>query len=1031
MSASTARPPHPPAARQGSSAGLRLGVTPESPSYKWWVAATIMLCVFMVMMNISTASLALPPIMTNLSLSLDEVQWVMNAYMIASAVVIPTVGWLGNVLGNRNLLLCGLALFVSGSVLCGLAWSGSALIAFRVLQGMGGGPLLPMAMTFVTQAFPPQRRGLAVGLYALGASFGPVVGPVLGGHLTEYIHWRMIFFVNLLPGLIAILLALAILPHTRETVRRRLDTPGLIALATFLVSLLLALSLGRHYGWDSAFIQRCLVIAGLSLAALVAIELSRKQPLIELRLLANPAFAAALVVVLVIFMSFYSNIFLQAFMLQRLFDYTPAQAGRFILPGALCLAVVVAAVGRLTDAVDRRVVILSGLVLFALACYGSSFLTLDRPASWVVWMIVARYFTLGLLYAPIVGASLSALPPEQVRMGSGLVTLVQSGLAPALALAAMTTVLQQRTTYYSGLLAQEQAASSLPWSDVVAPVRTLLHGAGETIATWTNGSLAMLQHHLIQQAALAAYQDYFVLMSLCLVVAPLILTLRARPPRPPAPDNRYDLVVIGSGPAGCQAALQACELGARVALLERREALGGAGLAPRLIPGKVLHEAAARMISARVLHEAAAHTTGAGQRPLSGEPAGGHEDMAPPHLAARVQAVAERQAALFDAQLQRYADRLDVFRGYHASLERPDAVHAWLLNNPFESLTLAAGRIVIATGSSPRRLPDLPVDNEVVFDTDGALAMTGRPGGEPSSAIVVGAETTGVEVASTLAALGAQVWLVGGEDEFLPLVDREIAAELGRHMADGGVEFVSGASDGGVTSVSGAAYERAGRTDGGDKARLVLADGRVLEADVLVVAAGREGASEVLGLEDVGVEVGAHGLVPVNELYQTSVPTIFAAGAVAAAPGGAPASGEQGRLAAAYALGRRPQSGRTPAVVLVHTIPEIAMLGATPQSLEADGIPYARGTARYADLAKAGLTGDDHGLLSLLFEPGSGRLLGVHIIGSQAHELIHVGQAVMGLNGTIAYFLDGTSGFPTLAEAYKTAAADGLRQLEA
>ena len=322
---------------------------------------------------------------------------------------------------------------------------------------------------------------------------------------------------------------------------------------------------------------------------------------------------------------------------------------------------------------------------------------------------------------------------------------------------------------------------------------------------------------------------------------------------------------------------------------------------------------------------------------------------------------------------------------------------------------------------------------------------------------MVGGETAGVEVASTLAALGARVWLVGGEDDFLPFVDREIAAELRRHMAAGGVEFVSGtadrgvefvsgAADGGATSasgaadggvrlkaagpsVSGAAHERAGQAAGAGRAQLVLADGRVLEADVLVVAAGREGASEVLGLEDVGVEVGAHGRIPVNELYQTSVPTIFAAGAVAAAPGGAPASGEQGRLAAAYALGRRPDSGRTPAVVSLHTIPEIAMLGATPQSLEADGIPYARGTARYADLAKAGITGDDRGLLSLLFEPGSGRLLGVHVIGSQAHELIHLGQAVMGLNGTIAYFLDGTFSFPSLAEAYKAAAADGLRRL--
>ena len=1005
MAVSVARPAHSTALPRRAPDGLRVRVTPESPSYKWWVAGIIMLSVFMVMMNISTASLALPPIMTNLSLSLDEVQWVINAYMIASAVVIPTVGWLGNVLGNRNLLLCSLALFVSGSVLCGLAWSGSALIAFRVLQGMGGGPMLPMAMTFVTQAFPPQQRGLAVGLYGLGASFGPVVGPVLGGYLTEYIHWRMIFFINLLPGLIGILLVLAILPQTREKVRRRLDTPGLIALATFLVSLLLALSLGRHYGWDSSFIQRCLVIAGLSLIALVAIELSRKQPLIELRLLANPGFAAALLAVLVIFMAFYSNIFLQAFMLQRLLDYTPAQAGRFILPGALCLALVVVAVGRLTDVVDRRLVILSGLGLFALACYGSSFLTLERPVSWVVWMIVARYFTLGLVYAPIVGASLSALPQEQVRMGSGLVTLVQSGLAPALALAAMTTVLQQRTTYYSGMLAQEQVASSLPWSDVVAPVRILLHGAGETIATLTNGSLAMLQHHLVQQASLAAYQDYFVLMSLCLVVAPLILMLRPRPQQAPSRDHRYDLVVIGSGSAGCQAALQACELGARVALLERRETLGGLGLLSSAIPSKVLRDAASCLQGAR-------------QRPFVGATASGQKDIALPDLLARVQKVAHQQTAMLENQLQRYPDRLDVFRGYHATVESPNSVHAWLLNNPFEGLTLSAGSIIVATGSRPRRLPDLQIDNQVIFDTDSAFNLELQRDTLPESLIVVGTESTGLEYASTFAALGCKVWLVCDEAEFLPFADRQVVEVLTQRMEASGVEFIRDVG-----------HERAGRVQRLDKAQLVLADGRILEADALIVACGREGASQVLGLEDVGVEVVEHGLIRVNELFQTSVPTIYAAGDLIGSPNLVSASSEQGRLAATYALGRRAGGGKMLSPVSVYTIPEIAMVGATQQELQAMGVPYAQGVARYDDLIKAGITGDENGLLSLLFEPNSGYLLGVHIIGDQACELIHVGQAVMSYNGTIRYFLDNTFNFPTLAEAYRIAALDGLKKI--
>ena len=362
MAVSASRHAQPPAAARRAAGRWGGGVDPESPTYKWWVAGTVMLNVLAVLLSIAAASMALPAIMTTLSMSLDEVQWVMTAYMIASAVVFPTVGWLGNVLGNRNLLLFSVALFVVGSVLCGLAWNGSSLIAFRILQGMGGGPVLPMALLFVTQAFPPPQRGLAVGLFALGGSGGLVIGPLLGGYLTEYMHWRMVFYVNLIPGLIGILLIFLTLPQSREKERRKLDAPGLVALVAFLVSLLLGLSLGRQHGWDSAFIQRCFVIAAAALAALVAIELSRKQPLIELRLLANPAFAAAMVVVLVSFMGFYCTIFLPPLMLQRLFHYEPLRAGILILPGSLAMAVMMATIGRLTDLLDRRVVIVGSLV---------------------------------------------------------------------------------------------------------------------------------------------------------------------------------------------------------------------------------------------------------------------------------------------------------------------------------------------------------------------------------------------------------------------------------------------------------------------------------------------------------------------------------------------------------------------------------------------------------------------------------------------------------------------------------------------
>ena len=534
MAAGTIRQP-PPAPLQASpemhprqrGAGPR--ISPDSPSYKWWVAVTVMLNAFIVIMNNATVNLALPPIMTTFSMNLDQVQWVINAYMIAGAVIVPTVGWLGNAMGNRNLLFISLSIFVVSSVLCGLAWSGNSLIFFRLLQGLGGGPVMPMAMVFLTQTFPPHQRGLAMGLYGLGMSCGPVVGPVLGGYVTEYLHWRMVFYLNILPGIIGIVLVLLVIPNTRETIKRHLDLPGLTTLTVFLVSLLIALSQGQRYGWDAPLTQRLLVTAGLSFVAFLVIELYRKEPLVDLRLFNNLAFSAVSVALFVTAMGFWGTNFLQTFLLQRLFDYSPAQAGYIVLPGALTMALTTVVAGRLVDKVDRRLVVYVGLSLFIAATYAFSFLSLDRPTSWMISMIAARYFTMGFIFIPMAAAAVMVLRPEQVRMGSGLVNLIQHGLGGTMGLALMTTVLQRRTTYHSGLLAQEQAASPLPWPDVVAPVNDLLLYAGEIGGMMETKTLAMVQRHLVQQSSVAAYQDCFMLVViLCLVVAPLILFMRQR-----------------------------------------------------------------------------------------------------------------------------------------------------------------------------------------------------------------------------------------------------------------------------------------------------------------------------------------------------------------------------------------------------------------------------------------------------------------------------------------------------------------------
>lgn len=518
----------PPTSRES---GPRQGpfISPESPNYKWWVAATVMLNAFMVIMNNATINLALPPMMTAFGFNLDQVQWVITAYMIATAVMVPTAGWLGNVLGNRNVFLFGLVIFVASSALCGMAWSGSTLIFFRILQGLGSGPISPMAMVFLTQVFPPQQRGLAMGLYGLGISCGPVIGPVLGGYVTEHFNWRMVFYMNALPGLLGIVLVMLVIPNTRESETRSIDLPGLATMSIFLISLLIALSQGRRHGWDDPYIQRLFIVAAISFVAFLAIELHRKEPLIDLRLYKNIPFAAVSLAVFLMSLGFWGTGFLQTFLLQRLLGYTPAQAGFVILPGALTMAFMTILSGRLVDKVDRRLVVWAGLGMFVLACYWFSFLSLDRPMSWMIWMIIARYITIGLIFTPMNAVSMMVLPPDKVRMGSGLINLIQQGLGGTISLAMMTTFLQRRTDYHVNMMAQSQVDSVLPWHDVLAPVQQLVQQAGEVGAMADIKAMALVRRHLFQHAGISAYQDCFMLVVIIsLVVVPLIAFLRQR-----------------------------------------------------------------------------------------------------------------------------------------------------------------------------------------------------------------------------------------------------------------------------------------------------------------------------------------------------------------------------------------------------------------------------------------------------------------------------------------------------------------------
>jgi NAD(P) transhydrogenase len=454
-------------------------------------------------------------------------------------------------------------------------------------------------------------------------------------------------------------------------------------------------------------------------------------------------------------------------------------------------------------------------------------------------------------------------------------------------------------------------------------------------------------------------------------------------------SHDFGLVCIGSGPAGQRAAVQAAKLGCRVAVVERQTCLGGVCVDTGTIPSKTFREA--------VLGFAALRRRGPIDRPAAAD------------LLARVERVTRREREIIDDQLRR--NDVTVIHG-EARFTGP---HTIAVTSPDGARPVSAERFVIAVGTSPAAPPGVGADGEVVITSDDIVRIRELP----RTLVVVGAGVIGIEYASMFAALGVQVTLVERREQPLEFMDREIVDELIHQMRTHRVTFRFGEA---VASIDVADGPRG-------RAILTLESGKRLVADTALFSAGRVAATSALGLEATGLVADDRGRLAVDETFRTAVPHIYAAGDVIGYPSLAATSSEQGRLAACHALGVKASSMARHFPVGIYAIPELSMVGAPEFQLTRERVPYEVGLARYGEIARGQLIDDDSGLLKMLFHREDRRLLGVHVIGSGATELIHIGQAVFGLGGGLDYFLETVFNYPTLAECYKVAALDAHNKL--
>jgi NAD(P) transhydrogenase len=461
----------------------------------------------------------------------------------------------------------------------------------------------------------------------------------------------------------------------------------------------------------------------------------------------------------------------------------------------------------------------------------------------------------------------------------------------------------------------------------------------------------------------------------------------------------YDMVVIGSGPAGQKAAIQAAKLGKRAAIVEKRSVVGGVCINTGTIPSKTLREA--------VLY-----LSGYRERGVYGASYTVKQKITMEDLLFRAHYVIRHENDVIRHQLQR--NNVEVITGT-ASFSDP---HNLVVEEEGGSnrRTITAAKAVVAVGTFATRDKHIPFDGTSIFTSDDILGLDRLP----RTMAVVGAGVIGCEYASMFATLGVRVTLIDKRPDLLGFVDKEIGDTLVYHLRENRVTL---RLEEGVAGVDRASEENGGQV------RILLDSGKQVVAEKVLYSVGRTGATASLGLERAGVAYDKRGRIEVDARYATSVPHIYAVGDVIGFPSLASTSMEQGRLAACYAFGF--DANTTPELFPygIYTIPEISMVGKTERDLTREGIPYEIGKARYKEVARGQIIGDHTGLLKLIFHFETRELLGIHIIGEGASELVHIGQAVLAHHGELDYFIRTVFNYPTLAEGYKIAAFDGINRL--
>jgi EmrB/QacA subfamily drug resistance transporter len=503
---------------------------------RWGLPLAVLIAgMFMSLLDTSIINVAIPTIQNEFGASTDDVQWVVTAYTLMLGVVVPATAWVGDRFGLKQVYNLALLTFATGSALCGLAWDLNSLVIFRIVQAIPGGILPVMTLSMVYRIVPRDRLGAAMGLYGLGVVFAPAIGPTLGGYLVEYVDWRLIFYINVPIGILGAVAAALVLPRFPRVAGRRFDVLGFLTVAGGLFALLLALSEGESWGWDSYRILGLFTFGVLSLALFVVIELEVADPLLDVRIFRYGAFTHSLLLIAVLMLVLTGTQYYIPQFLQVAQGWGAFNAGLTLLPQALVMGVLMPIAGRVYDRIGPRWPAVIGFVFVAGGTYLLHTLTIDTPREHVMWLLVLLGIGPGLAMMPVMTGGIAVIPLSHSNNASAYNNVVQR-VSSALGLAVLTAILTtQRVQQLAGRAALVPANTPTP------------HLGGPAVPNWLGGYAVYHQTQL--QVFVGAIDDLFLIAAALGALGVLAALLLRSGPAPAAPAGFAPSQQVAASPA--------------------------------------------------------------------------------------------------------------------------------------------------------------------------------------------------------------------------------------------------------------------------------------------------------------------------------------------------------------------------------------------------------------------------------------------------------------------------------------------------